>query len=177
MSGLSLNIGLKALFASQSALDTIGHNLSNSNTPGYSRQSLEIGSGRPVVLRGLGFGTGVNSEAITRNVDNLLLKRIGVQYSSLSRLDSRLSILGQVESLMGEPGELGLNARFESFFSSVAQLSSTPDDLVLRTGLVQETTSLASRFNELSQNLTSIKSDTQGQVRLQVQQVNLLGTG
>ena len=32
MSSISLNIGLKALLTAQSALDTVGHNVSNANT-------------------------------------------------------------------------------------------------------------------------------------------------
>jgi len=42
MSNIGLNTGLKALLASQASLETIGHNVSNANTPGYSRQRLEV---------------------------------------------------------------------------------------------------------------------------------------
>lgn len=174
MSGLGLNIGLKALLASRSSLDALGHNLANANTPGYSRQSLSINAGRSVNLRGLGFGTGVDASAITRSVDSLLERRIGVQASSFSRLDARLSVLGQVEALFGEPGELGLNTRFEDFFSSLSSLSSSPNDTVLRVGVVQSTTSLTSRFNELSENISSLGADTTSQIRLQAEQVNVL---
>ena len=174
MSGLGLNIGLRALLASRSSLDTLGHNLANSNTPGYSRQTLGIDSGRPINLRGLGFGTGVNSSAITRSVDSLLERRIGVQTSSFSRLDSRLGVLGQVEALFGEPGELGLNTRFEDFFSSLSTLSSSPNDNVLRVGVVQSTASLTGRFNELYDSISSLGKDTLSQIQLQSQQVNVL---
>lgn len=173
MAGLGLNIGLKALFASQSALDTIGHNLSNANTPGYSRQSLSITASRPLHLRGLGFGSGVDSEQISRTVDGLLQRRIGTQFSNFSQLDTRLSILSQVEGLFGEPGEFGLNARIEDFFSSLSSLSSTPDDQVLRVGVVQATSSLTARFNELAHNLGEMRTDVVGQVEVHVQQVNL----
>ena len=174
MSGLGLNIGLKALLASRSSLDVIGQNLANANTPGFSRQSLGIGAGRPVNLRGLNFGTGVDTSEITRSVDALLERRIGVQASSFSRLDSRLSVLGQVEALFGEPGELGLNARFEDFFNSLSSLASSPSDQVLRVGVVQSTVGLTGRFNDLARSIDSLGSDTRGQVELQVQQVNIL---
>ena len=174
MSGLGLNIGLKALLSARSSLDALGHNLANSNTPGYSRQNLSIQAGRPINLRGLGFGTGVDSSVITRSVDSLLERRIGLQVSSFGRLDARLSVLGQVEALFGEPGELGLNARFEDFFSSLSSLSSSPDDTVLRVGVVQSTKGLTERFNELSRSLGNLGSDTRQQVELQAQQVNIL---
>ena len=42
MSNLSLNTGLKALLSSRFVLDTVGHNLANANTPGYSRQRMVV---------------------------------------------------------------------------------------------------------------------------------------
>lgn len=176
MSGLGINIGLKALLAARSSLDAVGHNLSNANTPGYSRQDLSIGAGRPINLRGLGFGTGVETGVISRSVDSLLERRIGVQASSFARLDARLGVLGQVEALFGEPGELGLNARFEDFFGSLSSLASSPSDPVLRVGVVQSTAGLTGRFNDLANSIGELGSDTSGQVQLQAQQVNILAS-
>ena len=53
MASVSLNIGLKALLTAQSALDTVGHNVSNANTPGYSRQSLQVSASPSILVRGI----------------------------------------------------------------------------------------------------------------------------
>ena len=64
MANLSLDIGLKALLTSQAALDTIGHNIANANTPGYSRQTLHVSNGRAQTLRGLRIGDGVDADFV-----------------------------------------------------------------------------------------------------------------
>ena len=35
-----MNVGVSALNANQQALTTVGHNIANVNTPGYSRQTV-----------------------------------------------------------------------------------------------------------------------------------------
>ena len=89
MGSIGLNIGLKALLTSQSALDTIGHNISNANTPGYSRQNLQLSNAPSVRLRGLIQGNGVQADVVTRTVDELLNKRLLQQTSALERLGTR----------------------------------------------------------------------------------------
>ena len=44
MSSIGLNTGLKALLSARYMLDTIGHNIANANTPGYSRQRVQLGT-------------------------------------------------------------------------------------------------------------------------------------
>ena len=93
MSNIGLNIGLRALLTSQSSLDVIGQNLANANTPGYSRQRVQLGAAGVIFRRGLGFGTGVDASMIGRSVDNLLAGRIVNEVSDLFRLDTRVSML------------------------------------------------------------------------------------
>ncbi|MCY3001592.1 MAG: flagellar basal body protein, partial [Planctomycetota bacterium] len=89
MSSLGINIGLKSLLSAQAHLETIGHNLSNANTPGYSRQTLQVSSSSPLQIRGLVQGTGLDTTSITRTVDRILQGRITGQMASLGKLDAR----------------------------------------------------------------------------------------
>ncbi len=174
MTGLGMHIGLKGLLSSRSALDVIGHNLSNSSTPGYSRQGLSISAGRPLQLNGLGFGTGVDSDRVGRTVDDLLQKRIVTQIGRMARIDGRLDTLKQIESLLGEPSTSGVQARMEGFFTSIAQLASSPGDVVLRSGMAQTGQGLAARINELGASLGDLDGDTLAQAGVQAGRVNEL---
>ena len=107
MTNIGLNIGLRALLSSQASLNVIGQNLANANTPGYSRQRVQLGAAGIIFRRGLGFGTGVDAQAIGRSVDNLLAGRIVNEVSDLFRLDTRVAALSEVESVLGEPGGIG----------------------------------------------------------------------
>jgi flagellar hook-associated protein 1 len=174
MSSVSLHIGLKALLTSQAALDTVGHNVSNANTPGYSRQSLLVSASPSILLRGLNIGNGVQGDLVLRTADDLLTRRLIGQAASIQQLETRLNGMTQVESLLGEPGERGLNALMQSFFSSLSALAASPEDVVLRTGLVQSTQSLTSRFQELANSLATVRGDSARQVEAQVERVNTL---
>jgi len=174
MSNVSLHVGLKALLTAQSALDTVGHNVSNANTPGYSRQNLLISASPALILRGLAVGNGVDANLVLRTADDLLTRRLVAQTASIQQLEARLDGMSQVEALLGEPGERGLNALMQNFFSSVSALAASPEDVVLRTGLVQSTQSLTSRVQELAASLGTARTDGARQVELQVDSVNTL---
>lgn len=174
MTGIGLNIGLKALLASQTALENIGHNVSNASTPGYSRQNVHLSAAPAVLVRGLAIGSGVNASNIQRTADLLLHRRLVTQQSALMGLDTRLGGMSQVEALFGEPGDRGLNNLMQNFYSSLSSLSANPDDQVLRTGAVQSSQTLSGRFNELSASLLDARRDSASQVKAQVSQVNAL---
>lgn len=174
MPSVSLNIGLKALLTAQSALDTVGHNVSNANTPGYSRQSLQISASPSILVRGIAIGNGVDANIVLRTADDLLTRRLVQQTASIQQLETRVNGMSQVESLLGEPGDRGLNALMQSFFSSLSSLAASPEDVVLRTGLVQSTQSLTGRFQELASSLATVRGDSARQVEAQVDRVNTL---
>ena len=174
MSSIGLNTGLKALLSARFVLDTIGHNIANANTPGYSRQRVQLASALPLQMRGLLIGSGVDAGAVERTVDELLGRRILAQRGVMGSLDAQRTSLSQVEALFAEPGENGLGTLLDGFFSSLAQLSTSPADSILRADVVQSTQSMTERFHELSRSLTGVSVDAFGEVSTRVDEANRL---
>lgn len=174
MSALGLNIGMKSLLAAQANLETIGHNLSNANTPGYSRQALQVSSSSPIRLRGLVQGTGVSADTITRTVDSILHGRISSQVSSLGRIDARLETISTVESLLGGTSASGMPALFKKMFQSLASLQTAPEDPMLRTGAVQSSMGLVAALNRAAGNAQSLQRNAFLQMDATVAEVNAL---
>ena len=172
--GLSTNIGLRALLTSQSALDTIGHNVANATTEGYSRQRVLTSSARPLNLRGLQLGNGVDANVVTRSVDELLNARIVGQTSSVARLESQLTEMGSVEALLNEPGEGGFGSLMDSLFNSLSLVSSNPEDIVARNGALQSSENLTRRFHQVSDEIRQLQGDAQVKAQTLVADVNLL---
>ena len=172
MPHIGLNIGLKALLTAQTALDNVGHNISNAGTAGYSRQNVLLAADPAVMIRGLAIGNGVSAQQILRTADELLQRRLVTQQSSVSQLDQRLTGMSQIETLFGEPGDRGLNNLMQEFYSALSSLSSNPDDLVQRTGAVQAAQGLTGRFNELTSSLSQERKDSASQVSAQIEQAN-----
>ena len=172
--GLSTNIGLRALLTAQSALDSIGHNVANANTEGYSRQSLLISNSRPLNLRGLQLGHGVQADAVVRSVDELLNSRIVRQTSTLGRLDTQLVEMQSVEALLNEPGGDGFGSLVDSIFASLSALSANTEDIVTRTGVVQSTDNLLNRFHQVAGEVTQLSRDAQIKAQAIAEDVNVL---
>ena len=174
MGSIGLNIGLKALLTSQSALETIGHNLSNANTPGYSRQSLQLSNARSVHVRGLMQGTGVQANVVKRTVDDLLNKRLLSQTSSLERLSTRYQGLATTETLFDNSNGNGVEGLLQNLFGSFSALSSAPDDNVLRADTVQNAVAMSSRFNQVASGLSDLTHETTLRLSSHVEAVNVL---
>jgi flagellar hook-associated protein 1 FlgK len=174
MSTIGLNTGLKALLSARYMLDTIGHNIANANTPGYSRQRVQLGSSLPVQVGRLLIGSGVDAGRVERSVDELLGRRILGQRSLLGALGTQRAGLSDFEAWFAEPGENGIGGLLDGFFATLNQLSTAPTDPVLRTDVVQATQSLTARFRELDRFLANAAGDTLADVTARVGEVNRL---
>jgi flagellar hook-associated protein FlgK len=174
MSSLGFDIGVRALLTAQTQLETIGHNLTNANTPGYSRQTTLVETAIPQTIRGLIQGGGVQTGAIQRAVDFVLQGQLARQSSSLGRLDSRIDTLTQIETLLGGTSDSGPSALLQKMFASINSLSATPDDSVLRTTTVQSAVTLTGRLNQLSGDMLDLSRGVAGQLDNAVQNVNTL---
>lgn len=174
MGNLSLDIGLRSLLTAQSSLETIGHNVANASTPGYSRQDVLTSAAPGFKLRGLMMGRGVQADVVQRTVDMLLHNRLVRQSSSLGRLDARLENLTELESYVGSTGDQGVPARLAKLFADFSTLSTSPADPLLRSGAVQSASDLASTLNQIAGNVQQLRKDTVGALRVAVDTANTL---
>lgn len=175
MSNISLNVGLKALLAAQSGLETAGHNVSNANTVGYSRQEVLLSSNGAQILRGIAIGNGVDAGTVRRMADQFIGRRIATSAGMLGLLDARLNGLSQIEAMYGEPGDDGLSAKMQNLFASFSSLASNPSEPSLRQSVVSSAIDLVKRFRSLSSDLGSVTNDSRTQLEGQAAQVTALG--
>ncbi|MET0657229.1 MAG: flagellar basal body protein, partial [Steroidobacteraceae bacterium] len=83
-----LSTGLSGLLAFQRAMDTTGHNITNVNTTGYTRQRTEMGT-REAEAFGNGYvGSGVNVNAVKRVYDDYVGASVRTSSSTLERLST-----------------------------------------------------------------------------------------
>ncbi len=176
MASLSLNTGLKALLSARYVLDTVGHNVANANTPGYSRQNVHLESSLALPIRGQLIGSGVDVGRIERSVDRLLNSRINAQQGVFGGLESRYTSLTELETFLGGSSDTALTSLFDNFFTSVSDLSTSPSDSILRTGLVQSANNLTSRFHEISSRLAATQRETGSELRARVNEVNAIAS-
>lgn len=168
-----MNIGLRGMLTAQTALEVLGHNMTNANTPGYSRQRLTLSASRLHVQAGRLMGNGVVATGIERISDNILSRRIVSQTSVARGLESALSALRGVESLF-DPSGHDLGDQIDDFFLSAATLSTDPTDQVRRNGMVQSAQHLNAQFHQMADSTAGLRRDSENRVESLLSEVNAL---
>lgn len=169
-------IGVSGLKASQLALTTAGHNVSNANTEGYSRQRVEF-SARNGAFTGSGFqGAGVQVDDVRRVADRYLTGQIRLDTSSLEAAKSYLDNAGTIDNLLADE-QTGLAPGLEKFFASMQEAAADPTSIPARRLVVSEANSLAARLHTLHDRLSEQSSNVTGQLDASARQISNYASG
>ncbi|HUN65383.1 MAG TPA: flagellar hook-associated protein FlgK [Bacteroidota bacterium] len=176
MGGLSeiLDVARQALMSQQVGLDVTGHNISNANTLGYSRQSVDLTAATPLKYSFGFLGTGVEVSGISRIRDQMLDRQIQSTNASLGEAGARNTTLSQIESALNESSGAGLDSMLGKFFSSFQDLSLHPEDAGSRQVLLQQAEELTQTFQTTSAALTTTSANLVDDVNQKLVQVNEL---
>lgn len=170
--GFGLGAGLKALTAARLGIETAGNNVANANTPGYSRQRVDLMSSLPYsIARGFQIGSGVDVSDISRMVDEGLERRLRLQLGMVGAAEVDQSHYSELEGILAEPNG-GLSSTLASFFGSIGSLQSNPADRALRGGVAQAGNELAQGINLLARRFGDLGDNTFAEVNGLVRQVN-----
>ena len=148
-----LNVALRAVQAHQISIETIEHNVSNANTPGFRRQEAILAAGlgyTPPTLRGSPgagmIGGGVVVDHIKRYTDAYLDSRYRAETATSSRWDLESGVLQQVEATLDETNTSdGLVPKLDAFWAKWQALSTDPSNTSNRADLLQSANDLAAR--------------------------------
>lgn len=134
MTGFStLNTAVTGLTAAQRAMDIAGQNIVNANTPGYSRQRVEltsVGAATSATFHSGNEATygGVNIADIGRVRDAFLEAMRAAAGSRQAALTAQTSSLAGAQQLLAEPGETGLQNTLDQFYSAWHEVATNPSE-------------------------------------------------
>jgi len=169
----SLTMARKALQTGQVAIQTTGHNIANANTPGYTRQRVDLVPTIPFSLGSAGsVGTGVDVKVVTRLRDLMLDSQFRDAHQTLGRQETEEATLSQIEGLVGEPSDSGLASAMSALFGSFHDLANSPTDLAVRTVVRDKARALADQFHRLDDGFERLKIDLSNEISVDVKQVN-----
>jgi len=166
-----LGIGVSGLEAFQAALTTTGHNISNVNTPGYSRQTVNL-TARTPQYTGAGFlGQGVDLTNVTRQYNGYLTNQVWTQTSSSNSASTYYNLASQVDNMLSD-STTGLTPALNSFFSAVQGVADNPTDTAARQTMLTSAQSLADNFNYMNGRLNDLNTQINTQVSSTVDDIN-----
>lgn len=171
-----LSTALTGLFATQRALATASHNITNVNTPGFSRQRVELGALPPDLFGGNFIGNGVEVSSVRRLYDAFLTDQMRVNTSEHQRLEQFSQMAGLIDDVLADP-QGGVSPALKDFFAAVQDLSNDSAGVPERIALLSAAKNLAARFSGIAQRLNDQEAEINDTVRSSVQEINDLATG
>lgn len=169
-----LGIGRSGLNASKKSLEVTGHNLSNVNTEGYSRQRVMQSTAIPVSVGGFIQGTGVKVDGVRRFNDEFIDKRLMTSLASNKYYEARTENLEQVENIFNELDSDGLNQVMNKFFNSFRELANQPENETIRSVVRDNANLVVKDFRRIRNTLDTQAENIDRKIQTSVADVNQL---
>lgn len=169
----------QALAADQNALNITANNVTNQNTPGYTREVVNWQPTDAVTLNGSDYGTGITSTAVSQR-DRVLEQRVQQQTQVQAQSGALESALQQVQDIFGltstetSASSTALGTAMNNFFNSLSTLEGNPSDAATRQSVLTNANNLTSAFNSAANQLSQVSTGLDQQVGTVVGEVNSL---
>jgi flagellar hook-associated protein 1 FlgK len=177
MSGGSLlRIGVSGLVAHQAALRTTGQNISNTDTPGYSRQQVEFGT-QSAEFSGAAYqGAGVRLDGVRRVVDDYVVTQLRLDTAAFQELDTFVNNIDQIDSLLADVST-GIAPGIQDFFSAVHAAADDPTSIPVRQLVLSQAEGLVDRFETVQSRLEAHNNTLNQQLDTIAREVSSLAAG
>lgn len=177
----SIRMAANSLQANQIAMQVVGQNIANANTPGYLREEVVLTPAPTQRHGGLLLGLGVQVQAVIQQVDHFLESRLRGATSDRAGSEVVEQTYAELEGIVNELGDADLSTSLNKFFASIAEILNQPEDASirnlavlagnqfaeqvrgvarrvqsLRAGLNQRVCDMAARINKLTEEIRSL---------------------
>ena len=173
----SITKAVSGLKVAQQGLQVTAHNISNTNTEGYTRQHLlQSDSGYLTVGKNGGLsmqvGLGVSSDEIRQIRDQLADKRFRTESSVLNYYQKLNSTTNDITTVFDEPYGDTISDLLNTFWSQAQKLSTDPDGVEERMSFISTAQVLASKINVVTNSLSTLQTKLNSDLTTSVNRVN-----
>lgn len=175
-----LSIGISAIFANQRALDVTGHNISNVNTQGYTRQMISNSAsfyqkvGRSGNGKLMQLGHGVDVQEIRQYRDELLDKKFRRENTELGYWNSRFSSIEELQTVFIDDSTEGLQAVMNNFWNSWEQLSKPTGGIVARAMVKENAIAFIETVKNMDNLMVNFRKSKDKEIIENVDRVNVI---
>jgi flagellar hook-associated protein 1 FlgK len=174
-----IEVGKKGLQANNTGISTIGHNLSNVETEGYTRQKVNLTASEPIYEPSANrvetpgqIGQGVVVEDIERVRDQAIDDRIMMEKGGLGYWKTKQDFLHQVERIFNDPNSPNIRTALDAYWESWQKVASNPTERAAREELVERTKSLTDLVNHDFVSLNDLRGKADALVQQRVNEVD-----
>jgi flagellar hook-associated protein 1 len=169
-------IARTGMYVNERGLDVTGHNISNVNTPGFVRQQAVISSHPSRIeyakygINQYGLGSDIEQIRHIRDIflDNILRK----ENSTDGYWEMRNKTMMDIQAIMREPIEEGLQDIMNQFWNSWQELSKQPESLTVRSVVRQRANSMVQYMNKMGSQLERLQEELNMEIESNIEEVN-----
>ena len=168
-----IEMGKRALNAYRLGMQTVGHNVSNMRTEGYSRQRVLRSTVQPMDLPGVGqVGQGMKADEIVRIRDQFLDFQYRSNLATKGYWDTINAVYQNLQNYIPEPKNKGLSAAMNTFYAAMRTLQQKPEDAAARRSLVEAARSIGGGLDTIVTGFETYAKNLNQQVLTAVQDAN-----
>jgi len=171
-----LEIGKRALLGHQVNLQTVGHNIANVNTPGFTRQRVRISTSYPEFTANGPVGTGLTVDEVYHVRDLFLGRQFREAQKDLGRWSYKDKSLRQIESIFSEPQDQSLNDILNQFWNDWSALATDAENAGHRSSIIASASQLINCFQKLAVGLEELQRSTDRDLGSMTDEVNRMTT-
>jgi len=166
--GSALATAMAGLRANQAALSITSSNIANAQTPGYVSESTN----QVEVLTG-DTGASVSVTGVNRQLNQYIQTQLRTETSGGAYADQMASVLTQLQTVYGTPGQAGsLETAYSNFKTAVQALSTTSGSSSSQITAVTAAQNLAQQLNATTQGIQTLRTNAEQDIGISVGQAN-----
>ncbi|MGR5093791.1 flagellar hook-associated protein FlgK [Vibrio maritimus] len=169
-----LNVGTQSVLTAQRQLTTTGHNISNANTEGYSRQSVIQGTNDPRQFGGQTYGMGVHVENVRRSWDQFAVKELNMATTQMNYRNENLANLDLLSGMLSSVASKKIPENLNDWFDSVKTLADTPNDVGARKVVLEKADLIRQSMNNFHESVRQQADTANKKLDMGIERVNQL---
>ncbi|MCG9787770.1 flagellar hook-associated protein FlgK [Vibrio mediterranei] len=170
-----LNLGAQSVLTAQRQLNTTGHNISNANTEGYSRQSVIQGTNAPRQFGGQTYGMGVHVENVRRSWDQFAVKELNMATTQVNYRNENLTNLDMMSGMLSSMSSKKVPESLNDWFDAVKTLADTPNDIGARKVVLDKANLIRQSMNDFHDTVREQRDNVNKKLEVSVERVNQIG--
>ncbi|WP_068712483.1 flagellar hook-associated protein FlgK [Vibrio tritonius] len=169
-----LNVGRQSVLTAQRQLNTTGHNISNVNTEGYSRQSVIQATNMPRQFGGETYGMGVHVDNVRRSWDQFAVKELNLATTDYSNKKEHEQNLDMLSKLLSSVASKKIPENLNEWFDAVKTSSDTPNDVGARKVVLEKANIIAQNLNDFHETVRREYDNTNQGLEVGIKRINQL---
>ena len=168
-----LNTMVRGVYINQMQLNTVGHNITNADTTGYSRQTVNpVATKAEYTTDGLAIGTGVDALSITRSRDVYADVQFRSETAKEGYYDMCAKNFDKIEAIFNDTNQSGIEDSLQEFYKSWVNLSTNASDSASRVAVIEKGKAFADSIETAGVQLRDQIKDIYDQIEIHVTDIN-----